>query len=1665
MAALTNVSSTVSQFSLIYNYDLAAMKPEDLRKAIITLQDKIKDSEGQVLKFKLREQTLEKEIESVKSNNTWLDSELKLRTSEVTELRNVKTQEINLVKTELLSSRTEINELGRQKSEAYRRSDVLLAQLDAGAKQISNLEQDAKTAEFGFRKELESQKKLISLWQASSEDGRSKIIELETALTSERKAITELSDKFKHEVERAQIAESKVSELELRHVKVAEKRDENIPCTPTRSNSNSELMSPEILSPAARAISNAQKGGGISLTQVFSDLNRTKQELVEQKRQNKDLKVTLDGLIQQSKDRAPIIVAERAELVRLRKETRNASSLLDKIETDKEGLHESVISLTAKLAKSEQQTEVYKHTVSDLSRQVKVLAVEVHASASENFLSQSDKDTLLRLISDASDATSLNNSASENLVQFKSLIDLQTNNERLVHITNELSAKLQAAEAKAKSNYNALQDIDVDKWKLKISGLENSLKRLQITAESYKRERDMLQAILKKKLEPEVAELQPITNTSTSNSSVDSLADSEPVADIKRQLYDTHLKLIEITDLYNAYKTESAADLQTLNEQVSRLLHQKTVAFEELARSKSQAEITQGRLQNITASYGAIEEANKALKGQNGILQGMLSRQDHKTQSVAIEIVDLKSELQAVQSEFSNLKAEKTLWSSIHKRLTDDIDRLNDEKSRLNSLISYFQEVDKEREVSDSEARKRLGAKLESHEKDLENATKKIEEIQRDYKKLQLEKEAAKKDFDLNSANWNTHISQIEAELTLSRTNGSTLQEQVTKVNHDLAVAQEKISTYKRQTSESEFNLIQNLETQTENLKKELENSINQVKNSETKVSELESKLSETEAALSNITLEFSRHRENAEQSGLEQNREIEKLRTQIAGLISEAATASSQFLQGQDSEKRERWKALVEKQELQGQIDRVRATGDKRSETIRRMQDDLRRQMRVAQEAQSNYQAELVKHGETAKQLCVVRDDHLSVLNQVHSLTAESELVKAELSNFRIKFTSSNKNYEENIRELKSRIDALIDQNRLLQGQIGDSAIHIQESTTRTSNNDVIKYLRRDKEIAIAQYELAQQEIMRLEQHVQSLNSSLSDAHTKLNSFISGTSSRSDTGQVERALREMSDKVSLLEESNKTLRYGRNNARKEVQTLHNSIVDLKQKIQPLQAELELKNSEINLKVIEIKGLQSDNDQWKTKAQQILQKYEKIDPVNLQLHRDEVSALKKLVESIKKDKTSLENELKSVNNDLATKLSIIGTMEKELIALRERVTELEKQEEVSSNFKAKSDVDLKASNVLIANQNSELSTLKTELQTKVEAFEAINLRYEKIKKESNDKLGARRAEVKGLKAQIVEKDQEIEKLKSSASTDKEALSAELTKSQEVLESKVKELEIEIVSLQSVITQKETEINIKQKQLDEVNSLSLSGNEQATTATTAEAQGLIPQLQSSLETTKNELELAISKNNEFLKDTSKLQSDIAELQSNLNQQLAEAKEEASRELELVKQDSAIELEKLKKKAAEDIAAAKSQQQQSPEESTQKIVGISEDKVNEKMAQLRSELELQYKSSLEEQLSTTKDALLNDKDAAVKAAREAVRLEISLRSTMLQKKADKLESEKAAAIKQLNDLRQKLASDLSTIDSEAVVPVQLQSESNDDDGEPSAKKRKLEDHPEA
>lgn len=400
-----------------------------------------------------------------------------------------------------------------------------------------------------------------------------------------------LKDEIEREVKRADDAEKRTQELEriLQRLDTSDfpaapsissaigvpRTPGSLPSTPARG---SVFTSPGDLgmmglSPTVAMASRAQRSGK-TFTEVYAEYVKLQEEYARKSAEYDHMDRTLQAVLAQIEERAPILTQQRLEYERLQVEAGQLASQLTSALADRDSNASLVQGTSQKLNKTIHENELLESQLTDLALQVQTLTKELARIQDPSIPS----DEELEADPSTAPATNMEEVITNNLVRFRSIQGLQEQNQRLLKIVRDLGAKMEAEEKEYRESlqqeqteavleaHQALQKMQED--------LENQKKSHGVTIQAYQKERDALKAML--------ARAEARAPGSTSGINGEPATDGASESDLAKELAD-------VQSQFETYKYEMGTDTIKLREDV--MLAQKEAAQLGAALAKANARI------------------------------------------------------------------------------------------------------------------------------------------------------------------------------------------------------------------------------------------------------------------------------------------------------------------------------------------------------------------------------------------------------------------------------------------------------------------------------------------------------------------------------------------------------------------------------------------------------------------------------------------------------------------------------------------------------------------------------------------------------------------------------------------------------------------------------------------------------------------------------------------------------------------------------------------------------------------------------------------------------------------------------------------------------------------------------------------------------------------
>ncbi|BFZ60532.1 Protein mlp1 [Saitoella coloradoensis] len=1262
----------------------------EAKRVEVKLDIDLKNMKQEEINYKFKERSLTQELEHLQKSNDWLNEELKKKSSEFSTYRKEKTAQISALENKLENTTADATSAHESLETLKKRHAEISAKLDDSITRNKQLQDRIVQQEENFRNEVEAQQRLAQLWQDTANENKRRIEQLneqlDSKLSDESEECARLRVEANGERMRADEAEMRNGELEAQ----LEQRERELATINERiiqGGSDVGASGVGLLSPSAQALSKVQKAG-LSVTQLYSQYMTLQSDLDVEKRKNERLQKDMIELISELETRAPQIQQQREEFSRVQIELAQMSETLQEIVDEKENAEREAKQLRAIVQDKETEVKVLEQQTRDLSKQVQHLLNELHDHGAGIPMTPAERAALRRLtegVEDPAEQSDTEALISQRLTVFRSIQELQQKNQSLLKVVHELGQRMEREEATNRQRLETLESAALEEAGKVIEGLRDELKSAKTKMDSYIRERDMFRRML-------VHGGQLDTDAGAAQAPV-----ADRPADEDKTDYPTLLK--ELQAQFDAYKNESAIDHKTLSDQVSTLTRQKGVVTVDLRKAETELHLAGERynmLQNaLVAAKAEIEMSRKRILQ----MQETMAKQDVRTQQAADDLVDAKSLADSLRVENQNLKVEKELLKRLEARWTQDNQHLMKENGRLNGLLNNVQTLHAEQERIDAASRRRTAAELEKLEKDLQATKQRLNEESEEVRRLNLRKEFEAKEYQEKIDKLNSDLSTTREAMVEARTSQNHLNARVEELTISLKAAEEKFAlTQRSRTTEGgeDVSREQQLDMELSELRASLNAAKAEAAQAKTHMDELKAIANAAEEALQTMNETHDQYKNSTDNQIQQRDTELANMKTQLAELTSELDKNRQELTEIQGSEDAKRAAYEQEIESLKADLERAKEEIEEGAAKQRFHLEDMQKQSDIANEAQQNYERELQKHAEAASNLQKLREQLRDVNNQLRVYRTDAESARASLTSSEASWEAQKEQMENELREMSTRCDDLRKQNDLLHSQfesISSQALKIQQASSAVAADienapvsadksveelrEVIKYLRRERELIDCQHEVAVQENKRIKQELDHTTRALEEVRSQLTlERQRGAESATSAAQHQELIAKIGE-LNILRESNSALRAENERTGKTLKTLETQVETLNAQLAPLNEQLQTLTAEIEAKDQQIRLIEGDRDHWRSRAQSIFQKYDKIDPAELQALKNNLANLQSQYDALVVEGEAAREagnaEVKTVRDSWAERYNTMVASSKQRMAeLRGQKMEAEK---------------------------------------------------------------------------------------------------------------------------------------------------------------------------------------------------------------------------------------------------------------------------------------------------------------------------------------------------------------------------------------------------------
>ncbi|XP_072297010.1 nucleoprotein TPR isoform X2 [Eucyclogobius newberryi] len=1482
------------------NEDLMRLNEKlvETNKVKMELQLKLGEIQSSEASVQHREKRMEQEKELLQQRIDWLTSELKAKTDELIETNREKGKRIVELQSSLQTSKAEVSNLERQLTSVKETSESQTKRANDLNNKLKKAKEEQCAMEEKYRNELNAHIKLSSLYKGVASGMEAKNNELSRAVGGLSKLLKETGDAniaLKKKVSETEEQKTQL-EAELREkLKKMEKELENVSVKAAGKHCCAQSLTEgqlDAMCPSAAAIGAIVKPG-MKFFDLYNAYAECQTQLQLEKQETRRVNRVLDEIVQEVESKAPVLKRQREEYESMQRSMASLCNKLEQARLEIYNLQKERDEAKQRCDVLEQEKNCTEKQLDDTSTQVCTLLVELEEARGNPAIKNE------------------NSSTTTGQVSFRSIQELQQQNQNMLRKLKELEDEKNKKQTSATSERISSLESSVNKLEKEIEQLKEQRNQQKQLADSNARQRDMFKALLTQStgytLPPQGPELlsqaaqvrPPVPGTRA--------MPQRAAAAESAQTIQAKAALKQLNDSFMLYKREKAENDRMLNETNERLQKQLSEVSSRNAKLTSQLDFSNKRYEMLQENLAAYRREIAALQDRNKKVTTTAQNQENIILTMSQDLRQANEKLALEEVRVVNLTKEKDMLRQAESRLNKEKEAILTEQRNQNLLLTNFKTIQLSVERTETDIRQRLNHKIEQLESELAAMKAKLnQEVAQRHtlgRSLDAQLLEAKKQLETQNT-----LQQKTRELLRSS------EQQVAALKAQLASASGSDSSNISSTPATPAGRAAALRAplrvrspgppasqQLTVSEQELNEVKSQLHTAEEQKNELAEQLKNANATVEQyravvLTLEDSLKKEKESRTPLEVClKESQEVQKQLEQRIVEV-----EKMKLQEEEECKKAVNAVEKQvdELQRSL---KASQTEQQEALERCTlavtqeekaiQESRQQTKVAEEAQAKYEKEMMHHAADIDALQDLKKRFQEISTTKQEVEDKLNKNTALLQEKTASWNMVEKQLKENLSNESRRCEALGKQNSLLHKQMEEMAaksrsLHheppqqnldlsfSEENKTSEQILEILRFVRQEKEIAVARFEVSEGEALRYKLRIEYQDQELKELQDALNAERERMQMTAKTlAQQEQQLKKM-EAMNALQETNRMLTLDKAKLEHELKISRSKVSKLQSDITPMQQNLSALSEKNGSLQADKRILEEDLKRWKLKTQQLANQQkdgdtEEKEKQKLMTERD---AFLKRIAHLTEESAKLKTELSKAN-------ASHNSTQSQLQAMKDAVTRA-----ISERDNAKKEVDAKNHDIL--EKNKTITQVKKIGRRYKTQYEELKAQHDKFVQETAAKQGSEGGE-ETQQQQLTQAQDELKKAKE-----------ELDKHNEEMQKKVEEIQKSKQQFEEV--QKENQ-QTKEKLQELQNQLNQSQNQLAQVQSQlSQTQTQLQQNQNQINQGQKELQLAKNQSQQFqnqLKTSQNLsQSRLNQIQL-IRKEMQQFKENLQREKEL------------------------------------------------------------------------------------------------------------------------------------------------------------------------
>ncbi|KAJ8683664.1 hypothetical protein QAD02_019456 [Eretmocerus hayati] len=1395
-----------------------------------------------------KEKRLEQERTLLSQQMASLEEEINKRTAELQTTRSeaaartLHTQSrLTQCEEELKLSNESLNQIREVNTSLQQRIEELTQKLEDQRKQ--ELAMHAS-----YREEVTAQTRLADLYKNLADEAKSKAQDYSNAVKELQELLEGATDEYG-------ILETKYNEAVIQHKSdVAEKQKKIDELSRELSLANELLknlkqerldQTVEQLAPTAAIASKIMKKG-LSLTQIYTQLVEVTSELSLEREENDKLKAQMEIILREIEEKAPMLQKQREDYEAAIANISTLTLRLDDLIAENNRLQEDAAEARRLSNHHTKESQRLKSEMADLARQVCFLLKEVQEVRTGTTVPMSELSSME--IDDLASSQII----SKKLVTFKDIEELQENNQKLLTIVRTLSSRQEEIEKATDELNSGEMKEKLDRYIEQLADMQAAQDRQAKMLEGLLKQRDMYKNMYHQSINQSSGGKNPKLNDATDGKDAEfdvqneRSEDGEKLNEVakkwQKRYLDCETRFNQVSSDLEIYKKEKAAHEQMLNDEIERLRADSERNSNRCCKLKAQLDSANERFGLLQSNVKTYKAQIKTLEDKCNSHSVTIGKHEQTVMLLRNEALDAQSRLSKAEVQLENLRAEKRMLKESESRLLKEREVLQRERHTHSLLKADVESIKASLERVQAEGQLRTEQRLDDSIRECAALRRRLQEEQERFRELTINLERQTNTAQQRLTEEKVITSRLQGELDASRAAEQDYIKRIEELSLKLREASSHIITKPMTGDDNLSKKLKDLEIQLASSQAEVKSLTDQLKAARFQGQQYCDIAESAEAQLRESAEVLNKTKGELESSLSAARDEISTLKTKVSRL-EDRLLAATNGQQIEDAELRER---LVEAEQKIAELDELKGE-------LELMKSDLQSASESAAAAEDKYAREMVLHSADLQTLSKLKEENQILSKKFTELAQQGNSAQETLAIEKAMWQDREKRLTEEMQELQKRIDDLDAQNALLHNQIqelsekaaifqsqGNTSGRISPDASIESMNrslteedsksaeqllQVMKYLRREKDLAMAKFDVLKTENARLKSQAESAEKRMKEMREQLDRERENSDIDVLTAAKHSELLRRVETLNAITDSNRVLREERDTLNNKIKELTVKVSSLMEEVGPLREkarDLETKNESLSL---ENNSLKAEATRWRQRANTLIERANKASPEDwrkLQAERENLSKLltserenlakrNEELEKTKAEKARLEEQLSQVQQQLQAQQAQIAT-------LSENVKRLNQDLDASitdSNNKAKDLANLKKE---ITEKDAMLADIKNKETQIRKIAKKYKSQYEELAKTmEEDKARTESAQAAQGSGKTPEEEAQLTQERESQL--REEGRSELREANEQLITKVAELNQQV-------EQSRSESETLRKEIEDINKASLEKEERA-----------------------------------------------------------------------------------------------------------------------------------------------------------------------------------------------------------------------------------------------